>query len=389
MADFKIYSPTSGTHITPAEGKIKLGSSNVLKIYQGSTLVWPISSGPDDPYTPIDGTARFIATNNSGVITLYDTSFNTVTPPNPFATLPSSNYNLGGVSDNLTYMVAVGESFNYQDIKISNDGGQTFSNPSSGTFASDFNNTFASKSGQVILSLLEPLQSPPTSNNNWMLSTDYGDNFSKITFSGIVGVRDLYNMAISSGGKFIALSFRGYNGSSYVNYGYYSTDYGSTWTNVTSFGANSGKKWNILISGNGQYIIFIDGQSPTNSWYSSDYGENFSSKNYSGLTNLGMKGSVGTVMNETGQYYMIVRPFSSQMSYGDNYASSLPQNTQTLQGSAANVRISNSGETMFWSDEGSSSPDYSFSDDFGATWSTQTTAPNSVGQGPIYLIDVS
>ena len=75
MADFKIYSPTSETHITPAVGKIKLGSSNVSKIYQGSTLVWPISDSPVDPYTPVNGTARFIATNNSGVITLYDTSF--------------------------------------------------------------------------------------------------------------------------------------------------------------------------------------------------------------------------------------------------------------------------------------------------------------------------
>lgn len=46
MADFKIYSPTAGDHITPAVGKIKLGSSDVSKIYQGSTLVWPLGAFP-------------------------------------------------------------------------------------------------------------------------------------------------------------------------------------------------------------------------------------------------------------------------------------------------------------------------------------------------------
>ena len=35
MADFRI-----GSSI-PAEGKIKLGTSNVVKIYKGSTLLWP------------------------------------------------------------------------------------------------------------------------------------------------------------------------------------------------------------------------------------------------------------------------------------------------------------------------------------------------------------
>ena len=35
MADFKIQG------ITPAVEKLKLGSSNVSKIYNGSTLVWP------------------------------------------------------------------------------------------------------------------------------------------------------------------------------------------------------------------------------------------------------------------------------------------------------------------------------------------------------------
>jgi len=39
MADLKIQG------VSPAAGKIKLGSSDVAKIYKGSTLVWPISGG--------------------------------------------------------------------------------------------------------------------------------------------------------------------------------------------------------------------------------------------------------------------------------------------------------------------------------------------------------
>lgn len=390
MADFKIYSPTSETHITPAVGKIKLGSSNVSKIYQGSTLVWPISDSPVDPYTPVNGTARFIATNNSGVITLYDTSFNAVTPPNPFATLPNSNYHLGGVSDNLTYMVAVGESSTNEDIKISNDGGQTFTNPSSGTFKANWNYTIASKSGQVILSLIKNTTTPPTSDHNFMLSTDYGVNFNKVTFSDFVGVSDLRNIKLSYGGKFIAIGVNGYNGSSYNRYYYLSKDYGATWNSI----GTNGTDYNILISGNGQYIIFIPIYNPGNSLYSSDYGETFSTKNYSSLTNLVYyHRSIGSAMSETGEYYILSSPLGiSYVSHGDNFAASLPQSTRSTSpgGSGAkNVRTSNSGETIFWSDEGSSSPDYSFSDDFGATWSTQTPAPNTVGQGPVYLIDVS
>mgnify|MGYP007020179630 CR=1 FL=1 len=39
MADLKIQG------VSPSAGKIKLGSSDVAKIYKGPTLVWPISGG--------------------------------------------------------------------------------------------------------------------------------------------------------------------------------------------------------------------------------------------------------------------------------------------------------------------------------------------------------
>jgi hypothetical protein len=52
MADFKVNG------ITPRFGNIKVGSTNVKKIYQGSTLVWPFQ---DPPYftTPTDRAETF------------------------------------------------------------------------------------------------------------------------------------------------------------------------------------------------------------------------------------------------------------------------------------------------------------------------------------------
>lgn len=386
MADLKIQG------ITPVAGKIKLGSSDVSKIYSGSTLVWPIANDSGDPYEPVFGTARFVATDNVGVINLYDTSFNAITPTNPFGLLPNSNYQLGGVSDNLSYMVACGDNSTSEEIKISLDGGQTFSNPSSGTFQSDFKKTMASKSGKVILSAVPNTANPPTSDANWMLSTDYGVNFIKVTLPSVIAVLSVTGGAVSSGGKFIAISNRVYTDTgAYIDKAFYSKDYGATWNDASSFGQGD-KKWKPLISGSGEYLIFINVSDPSNSFYSSDYAENFIQKNYTGLE-IQATTILGTAMNESGQYYIFSETLyanGSVVVYGNNYGSTLPQNRISTDNTGArNVRISNSGETIFWSDEGASSPDYSFSDNFGAAWSTVQSAPNSVGMGTVFLVDVN
>ena len=386
MADFKIQG------ITPAEGKLKLGSSDVSKIYNGSTLVWPIANDSGDPYEPVFGAARFVATDNGGVINLYDTSFNTITPLSPFGLLPNSNYHLGGVSDNLSYMVACGHSSSTEEIKISLDGGQTFSNPSSGTFQSDFKKTMVSKSGKVILSAVPTTTYPPTSDANWMISTDYGVNFIKVTLPSVIAVVSALGGAISSGGKFIAISNRVYtNTGTYIDKAFYSKDYGATWNDASSFGQGN-RRWKPLISGSGEYLIFINISDPSNSFYSSDYAENFIQKNYTGLE-IQPATILGTAMNESGQYYIFSETLYGNgggVVYGNNYGSTLPQNRISTDSTGArNVRISNSGGTILWSDEGSSAPDYSFSDNFGSTWSTVQSAPSSVGQGPVFLVDVS
>lgn len=387
MADLKL------NNITPdGVGKIKLGNTNVQKIYNGSTLVWPIDSSPQDPidpYTPINGTARLI-TANDGAIKLYDTSLNQITPTNPFSSLPNTDYELAGTSDNLTYMVACGARYNHQDIKISQDGGVTFSSPSTGAFATKWQDTVISKSGQVILSAVTPEVGAdlPTTDENFMLSTDYGSNFTKITFPDITGVGYVRSVGISSGGKYIALSFIGYSEAlGALDYLFYSSNYGVTWVRETSFGLAADRKWRILMSGTGQYIIFIDESGTNNSWYSSDYGTTFSAKdyNFSGTQMLSSGGVAGSVMDTSGQYYMLSKSLAGVVYYGDDYAVT-PSNT-VADRSVNNLRLSNNGETQFWYDEGASTPTYGISLDFGATWTTGGPLL-SFGAGPVHIIDV-
>lgn len=386
MADLKLNG------ITPnGVGKIKLGSSNVQKIYNSSTLVWPIAGDPADPYTPIYGTPRLI-TANDAVITLYDTSFNQLVPPNPFSSLPSTAYELAGVSDDLTYMVACGSQFLFQNIKISQNGGSSFGDPFSGTFPTRWDFTMASKSGKVIVSAIPPpFAGTPTTNENWMLSVNGGANFTKITFPGILGVATVHGVAMSSGGKYIALSFLGYSiALGYRNYLFYSRDYGTTWLKETTFGALENRRWKMLISGTGQYMAFIDVFNSSNSFYSLDYGASFSSKSYNFGSSLYTNSrTIGAVMNQSGQYYIVAKPIGNQIDYGDNYAATMTSNALNVDGSAQNVRISNNGETQLWFDSGAGSPDYGISLNFGTTWTGILNAPSEVDGGPLFLVDVS
>ena len=57
MADLRIGTATSA----PAAGTLKLGSTDISKIYSGSTLVWPIE---DDPSSDVCG-IEFTTVNTS------------------------------------------------------------------------------------------------------------------------------------------------------------------------------------------------------------------------------------------------------------------------------------------------------------------------------------
>ena len=145
MADLRIGTATSA----PAIGELKLGSTNISKIYSGSTLVWPISSA--DPFNPINGTPTFIHAN-LGVITLYDTSWNTISPSNPFATTPNSNYTVAASSQGYTKIILSGRNTS-EAVLYSTDNGQNFSTPATGSFDARYAGIFGSISGDTILAI--------------------------------------------------------------------------------------------------------------------------------------------------------------------------------------------------------------------------------------------
>ena len=95
MSDFKVNGST------PEEGKLKLGSSDIKRIYKGNVWVWPPA---DNSYTPTSPETNFQFLTNVQQTTntaqglpegfgIYDTFGNNIAPDNPFGALPTfQNY---------------------------------------------------------------------------------------------------------------------------------------------------------------------------------------------------------------------------------------------------------------------------------------------------------
>lgn len=95
MSDFKVNGST------PEEGKLKLGSSDIKRIYKGNVWVWPPA---DNSYTPTSPETNFQFLTNVEQTTntaqglpegfgVYDTFGNNIAPDNPFGALPTfENY---------------------------------------------------------------------------------------------------------------------------------------------------------------------------------------------------------------------------------------------------------------------------------------------------------
>ena len=102
-----VATPATGFQFNPAipftatnpSGTIPGNNLDVEQELQGEIIANP----DDDPYTPVFGDAKFIHVDNSDTLNLYDTSFNVVSPPNPFATL-LPNSELLNASDNYEYL---------------------------------------------------------------------------------------------------------------------------------------------------------------------------------------------------------------------------------------------------------------------------------------------
>jgi hypothetical protein len=399
MADLRIGTATSA----PAAGTLKLGSTDISKIYSGSTLVWPISSSAD-PFNPINGTATFIHADN-GVITLYDTSWNTVSPSNPFATTPNSNYTVAASSQGYTKIILSGL-VGREAVLYSINNGQNFSAPSSGSFDAVWGGIFGSISGDTILAIQSVLNQPV---NALLISTDAGENFNASSYYTLPShpntpsysssgnfTNEFKSSAISSGGKYIAFCARGTDSSgSYRDYSFWSNDYGITFNNFNYNGIYIDEVLPI-ISGNGRIICAMNTNNMANSLYSDDYGATWTTKDYS---NIGAQNpfTARACMSENGQYYMFSQTNSNTspsgtciVVYGNNYAVSFDTTTPkylTNSFCPQTVFMVSNGQFQGYIDEGSTSPTYELSTDFGSTWSS-TPSAGSIGQGPTFLIDV-
>lgn len=101
MSNFKVNG------VTPEEGKLKVGSANVKRIYQGNSWVWPPQ---DDSYTPptlsfpernfyfladlpqtdvYEPVSQTTAPRDENGFGIFDISFNQMTPSKPFSPMPT------------------------------------------------------------------------------------------------------------------------------------------------------------------------------------------------------------------------------------------------------------------------------------------------------------
>jgi len=331
MGDLRIGTATSA----PAVGTLKLGATDISKIYSGSTLVWPISSSAPDPYTPVVG-SNFRALGSlasSPFIGLFDSSLALVSPQPSFGALPNSNYTVGAASDSYTYILASGKNQQNLSPRISTDSGATWNSlpsPVSGTYRAE--DTTMSKSGQVMV--LEP-----GGNNNYIfLSNDYGSTFTQVTLPVPAGstINAKRMVSVSSGGKYIIVSAYLTNP---TNSGVFvSEDYGATFTNITSSlpspVSTSGYD-QVVVSGEGQYQYLL---SPiTNeSKYSSNYGVSWTNKNY-GSSDF----RESSAASESGQYVLFPRNTTTAL-YTDDFGATT--STSSIGANQLRSSISNSGQ---------------------------------------------
>jgi hypothetical protein len=331
MADLRIGTATSA----PAAGTLKLGSTNISKIYSGSTLVWPI-----DPYVPVEGSPRFITSITSApYFSLVDENLNTVTPPVTFGNLPSSDYIIAAASDNLTIMIATNTNANASLISY-NQGQSWVAIPNVPSKRWQYVNI--SSSGKVIA-----LNSSggTTAGDVW-ISTDDGVSFSLST----VNIATLTNagISVSSGGKYIYITGGTVSGSSTYRALYRSDNYGQTFTDITNSLVNAGYPSNpaqrtsfaISVSGNGERVFAV--VDSFMELYSSDFGSTFSQRTYTDVARSTFK------QGQTGQYIV---SGSQTSTGGDWYSKDFGVNKSIV---AASIgfsfnSVSNSGEYSFWS----------------------------------------
>ncbi len=369
MADFKLNG------ITPdGVGKIKLGSVDVQEIYMGSTLVWPAS---DTPYVPVEGEELTFISNKTTepYYGLFDSNFNEISSDFNFSSLPSSNFKIAAVSDNLNYMIAAFTNDWINPGYISKNRGVSWTQMSN--FNTRTGHVYMSKSGRVIIFNIN------SSGIDYAISNDYGDSFTNLDLSSLIPsggtAVSVNSISISSDGEVILLNVA-INGTYSPKYGVHvfkSTDHGETFVDISSdINPTIGlyQWYTSLVSGDGKYQIHFSRNSPS-SW-SNDYGETFTNKNYP-LTAI-TKASI----NADGRYFMFYRTDTQDFVYSNDYGesatfSTIPNSRSETSG------VSNSGEYSFAFSDGLTSIEYS--NDYFNSFTSSNFANGA--SWPLYIVD--
>ena len=197
MGDLRIGTATSA----PAAGTLKIGSTDISKIYSGSTLVWPTS--PDPYVPPVGSSPRFIArTSVAPYFSLVDQNLGTVTPPVTLGSLPSNQYAVTLGSSNMQYLYAFALGISGGGtVYRSADSGASW-NPVSGLpiLLADYARNSISRSGQYINIFKFNQQAPWT----YYRSNDYGASFSIVNLP--YSLISVDGSSTSSGGKYMYIT---------------------------------------------------------------------------------------------------------------------------------------------------------------------------------------
>lgn len=191
-------------------------------------------------------------------------------------------------------------------------------------------------------------------------SSNYGSSWTNISFTPNASTR----IDMSRDGQY----------QTYCRYGdylYRSTNWGANWAQVTSAGA---RNWYaIAVSGSGQYQTAGDASSGGYIYRSTDYGSSFTA-----ITSAGARYWVfGAAMSNDGQYQFIIGndgispPFTSRVYKSDNYGVTWAP-TQNLQYKRS-IACSSSGQYVIIGTDGGN---VWVSADYGNSWNAPSSLPS-------------
>jgi photosystem II stability/assembly factor-like uncharacterized protein len=316
---------------TLAAGKIKLGSTDVDKIYFGSTEAWPDSQPPiveDGRYQILGGyTGNIFVSNNNG---------NSFIPA-----AYSSDWFSIGISGTGQYLLA--GTFSSSILQRSEDYGVTW-NPTPYT-ASQTRTISISNSGQYQVYIADGIGT-----NKVRISNDFGVTFLN---GGLAITQSVFDSAISATGQYI--SFVTATGPIYS-----SSDFGATWQTR----ANS-RFWTAITMTSTGEVQLATGPT-SNVWVSTDFGLTWIEKLSTSNNNAGIViSSDGTVAYKIGNTGRIIKST-------DLFTTSTNLTVTGIY--FVSIDTSSNGQYILASYNGNGASGYYISNDFGSTFTISSTS---------------